>query len=158
MTKAMFPTDCCSSDVSIEEKVWFEEVCRDPAYAHTVQNSAEIYLEVVRNQTLGPAAIVHINRAIILLRKELADANLVITDTTIIVTVLLLSMVSSVSEISKAARKHLHGLYKLVTLRWRHISHCGKQSTANKVSQVCHQAPSTAHRHLSLTTGTVMKD
>lgn len=115
MKRAMYPIDHCV-DLAKEEQRWLIDLKSDPVYAHTVLYVAQVYFDVIKSQILGPTAIVHTNKTIARLQRQLAEANLEITDSTIF-TVLALAMASASQNDLEAAKKHLHGLSQLIKLR-----------------------------------------
>lgn len=115
MNKAMCPVEHCV-DLRKEEQRWFNDLNHDPTYCHTLVYTARTYFDAIRGQDSEPTLIMHMNNAIVVVQNKLADANLVVADSTIF-TVLALAMISEVLGDAEAATKHLHGLYELIKLR-----------------------------------------
>ncbi|KAJ9137498.1 hypothetical protein NKR23_g9042 [Pleurostoma richardsiae] len=115
MKNAMYPIERCV-DREEEYQRWFSDLSQDPAYVHTVLYSAQAYFDSFRSQSLGLRATIHMNKAIVFLRKTLGQPNLVITDSLIFV-VLALALISEALGEVDAAQKHLHGLCQLIKLR-----------------------------------------
>lgn len=114
--KAMFPIERCV-DMGRVKQHWLEDLSRDPAYVHTVLYVAQAYFAFVKSQTsLSPMAIMHMNKTMIILRNKLAEANPVLTDSTIY-TVLALASVSEALDDLDTAKQHLNGLHQLIRLR-----------------------------------------
>ena len=115
MKNAMYPFECCV-DLGKEEQYWFEDMHHDPSYAHNVYYSALAYFDVVKSQTFGPTAIMHTNKAIVLLQKKLGEPSKIVTDS-ILYVVLMLAMFSEALDDLETVEKHIHGLHQLIKLR-----------------------------------------
>lgn len=115
MNKAMYPVDCCI-DLAKEEQHWFEDLSRDSTYGHIILYVAHAYFDFVKSRRFGPAAMMHTNETISLLQKTLAQAHLIVTDSTLF-TVLALAMVAEVSDDLETAKNHIRGLHQLILLR-----------------------------------------
>ena len=115
MKKAMYPIDLCL-DLSKEDDRWFDDLKQDPAYSHTMLYISQAYFDLSRSQVFGTSAIARMNDAIVMLRKKLAETNLIVTDS-IVLTVLALAMMSQTVDDVETTDKHMHGLHQLIEIR-----------------------------------------
>ncbi|KAH8705808.1 hypothetical protein BGW36DRAFT_368201 [Talaromyces proteolyticus] len=115
VNKAMYPGECCV-DIHKAGQCWFESLSYDPAYAQAVLYTAQAYFDFVKSRVLGPKAIRHINATMHLLQQSLAEPNEATSDSTIF-TIMALAMVSDVLGDLETAKKHLLGLYQVISTR-----------------------------------------
>lgn len=111
--ESVYPVEVC---VQPSEGQWIEYLAYDRAYFHVILSSTQGFLDFAREAKFGTKTIQHLNKALHLLRENLAVTEYAISDSTIS-TVLTLTWFSDMLDNSDAAQKHMKGLYHLVSLR-----------------------------------------
>jgi hypothetical protein len=111
--QSIYPVEAC---IQPSDAQWVNYLTYDRAYLHSVLCSTQGFFDFVREARFGVKVIYYLNRTMHTLRENLADDERATSDSTIS-TVLTLVMLSDVMGDTSAAKKHMQGLYQLVSIR-----------------------------------------
>lgn len=105
-------------DCDPQTSIWFSYFSESQTFFHTQIFATMAYfdLTVDGDGDIRPAATLHMTKALSLLRKDLAIVDRATTGATIAI-VTVFAMFAFVFGDIPAAKNHLHGLFKLVTMR-----------------------------------------
>jgi len=115
MVKVMYPTEQCI-DLATENQHWHDDFANDTPYAQCVSSLAQIHFDVIKSHDPLSLKLFHTSNSIGRLRKQIAEPNLVVTDS-LIFTVVALTLMSEASNELGDALTHLRGLKAMIDLR-----------------------------------------
>ena len=100
----------------VAEPIWFDYLGQDAAYLYTALFVSQAYVEFVRGERFSRQTAALLANALPMLQANLDNPSAATTDTTISV-ILSLAMAADLYGDLESAKKHVHGLHKVVMLR-----------------------------------------
>lgn len=106
------------NDLDRQAPSWFAYLGQSQAYFHTQLFVITVYSDMIDSgiEHVGPVATLHMTKALGLLRADLTTIDQATIGATIS-SIIAFTMVAFMIGDTSSAEKHLHGLFKLVTMR-----------------------------------------
>jgi hypothetical protein len=127
----MHPIERCV-DLGDDNRLWLEDLGKDPAYVHALVFLSQAYLDLLHHQKVGTVAMVHMAKTMSHLREQLNSDQFAPSNSVLFV-VLSLAMATIELGDFEAARKHLHGLHRMVMLRGGLVALAAQRSLQMKI-------------------------